>query len=114
MIDEVDHPVVRILIAVNRYMKAVAGRIYADKKCAGKIETGMVVDTTMPNSILAEAFRKCHDAKCPDAKQLRELAALAFPCVPSQIHPLPRLDADLHAPSGLFSGHRLWGLEVRR
>jgi hypothetical protein len=78
-------------------------------KFARTIETGMVVDTTMPVSILAEAFRKCHDAK-----QLRELVALAFPCVLSQNHPLPRLDADLHAPSGLFSGRRLWGLEVRR
>ena len=73
------------------------------------IESGMVVDTTMPNSIIAEALRKCHDAK-----QLRELAALVFPYVPSQGHPLPRFGADLHAPSGLFSTLRFWGPEVRR
>lgn len=73
------------------------------------IETGMIVDTNTPDSIIAEAFRKC----C-GVNGLRDLVALAFPCDPSQNHPFSRLDVDLHTPRGLISALRVSGKEVRR
>jgi hypothetical protein len=40
---------------------------------SAKIETGMVVDTTMPISIIREAFHKC-----PKGKRLRAIALLTI------------------------------------
>jgi hypothetical protein len=68
----------------------------------------MVVDTTMPNSIIAEAFRKYRTAK-----RLRDVIVLEFPYAPCQNHPLRRPSVDLHAAHGLFSILRLSGQEVR-
>jgi hypothetical protein len=48
------------------------------------IESGMVVDTTTPDSIIREAFQKC----CVD-KDLREAATLAFSSVMANRRHLP-------------------------